>query len=138
MFSDKKYVLFNKDNNRVEVGHNNLPCVLSGELAHTTSCSPKIYSKNLSTLFHAWWYGLTFVEVNIVDLGKVGTPINHNYSYNWLMFKDGKHKGLMIRVWNETNTQYIPSNSSTYDGDMVMIKGIGEFKLSDFNEILWD
>lgn len=130
-----KYVLMNKDNNRVVLHEScHYPfkgLILSGELCSTyfTSFLPKFVNNTLLVKLKAWYYKLDVVPVSLKEV-IVDSVDMVMYDSVWLLHKE---TDKVYRVWSD-KARYKPSRSSLRltDDRKVMIKGVGKFEYEDF------
>lgn len=126
-----KYILTNKENNRVRVVNNVLPVVLSGNLSHeySTQYMPVMYDSKLKARLSCIGYGL---KVQGVIMNEV-LPTSH-YKRNLYQISTGK----VFVVYNISNRNTNDNRFVFVKGEIgskstqVMIKGVGTFPLSDF------
>jgi hypothetical protein len=84
------YYLFNKENTRVVIENEELPCVLSGELGnkHVTSVKPKEFSY-LGAKWKGWCQGYVPVKVKLTPVQYFDHYFREGYTYIWLQGSDG-------------------------------------------------
>ena len=109
------------------------PHVFSGEIGNDYVSSLDFKTKKLNFILkrlYEFFTGYICVEYKTKDV----VNIEGGYEYFWLKPKNGS---ITIKVWKE-GSRYAPSNcSKIYHSGRVLIKGVGDFKWSDFEEVLF-
>ncbi len=93
-----KYIIMNKEENRIQIKNEQLPSVLSGQLDLVISMTPVVYTSKLSAKFNAW-----------VFRGKVKKLQEESYTkqvgddFIWCLVTGGRYKGELLKVYRDTS-----------------------------------
>ena len=132
-----EYICMNKEENRVLIEVDSLKALLSGDLSisipsYNSCIKPLSIKPSLFTRIRVWWHDLVIVSVNINNFERSSM---NDYDYLWLRMRK---TGVVYRVWNGF-CKSKPNNCSLLDrSGIVIIKGIGSYRCSDFEVFDWD
>jgi len=110
------YYLFNKENTRVVVEDEELPCVLSGELGnkHVTSVKPKEFSY-LEAKWKGWCQGYVPVKVGAPSVESLDECFRGGYTYVWLQRSGGDNTFYKVTYGGGSSSNYIQRGMVTLE-----------------------
>ena len=128
----KEYIVFNEKQNRVMINHDGFT-MFSGEINNSGVSSLNFKLKKLNFIhkkLYEFFTGFVCVEYKTREV----SSMLDGYDYMWLKFKD---QPRTIKVWKEYVMRTPVNASRIYHSGRVMIKGIGDFTWSDFEEVVF-
>lgn len=128
----KRFIMMDKENNRVLLDSESDYNLLSGELGnkYVNLFKPKLIVKSFKNLIISWWRDLEIIPVkySLLDYDWVDGMVG---DYEWVYRKS---TGVVYKVYSPVSKEIVRNpfvNKFSYDGE-VCIKDVGILSYEDF------